>query len=180
MRSVRGNTTLRELTRPRSSAGRYEAPGAHNVASERGNPLKGHFCVCSYLERLQSRLEAFVVPPGSLEDSLNYSCRKRCICHLQGMHEKYQWEVKWSECEVASHSMRRWVRNMQPAEASINYAEVCIWVTPATQSAHGIRVLPERRFMEVRCIYVEMRSLKGKEDERVLPIVQFQYGSTPI
>jgi hypothetical protein len=58
---------------------------------------------------------------------------------------------------------------MQSTESSIEHAEVGMWNAPAAQSAHGIRVLPERRFIEVGSIYVEMSSsneIKMKMDYR--------------
>jgi hypothetical protein len=59
-----------------------------------------------------------------------------------------------------------WVRNLHPAEAPVNDGEVVIRIAPASQSAHGIRVLPERGFIEVPCVYVEVRCLNGKRERR--------------
>ena len=106
-------------------------------------------------------MEALEVPRGSLEDRLNYRCRKRRIALLPGLREEQIREVKGQERVVATHDVRHWVGKMQPTEASIEHAVVGSLVSPAAQSANGVRVLPERRFIEIGSIYVEMRRLNA-------------------
>jgi hypothetical protein len=143
---------------------------------------RSHFCPCPHLERLECCLKALEVTRGSLQDGLDRRRRKRRVGLLLGFREEWVRRIERPKREIAAQDMWRWVSKMKPAEASIGHAEVGIRISPAAQSAHGIRVLPERGLIEVGSVYAAMRSRKASKTSprSVLPMVQFQYGDMPV
>ena len=99
------------------------------------------FSNAPYLPR---HLEAFEIPYVVLDDRLDHIRRDRRVCHLRGIGEPRNRKVERPERKVAADDVRGWVRNVHPAEAPVDDSKVVARIAPATQSASGIRVLPER------------------------------------
>ena len=107
----------------------------------------------SYLERLDSHLEAFVIPCRGPQDRLDCRRRERCVCVQVGIRvERFIGDLERLEREVASHSVGRRVGERHITKGAIRHPIVVIRVAPTAQPATRVGVLPERRFKEVGCV----------------------------